>query len=386
MAKKNKKLNKQTKKQNRMTGQNTKKYFGKGSDQQSTLPGQELLPPLTGLTESRSQTQPQPIIFDQTMIDGTCATEYTIMRNDKYAPQIIQKIMRPEIVKNILALKAKNKIPEFLSEGKKTIIEICKGIDSLKTHTSMFIVIFMMAIGRILNEIYDALGSDRSKYAKWVKINFGSQHRRYFQQARQLVAMGEFATKYASLGKNRLLQVNRIQNLNEYKAIIDEYKYPDLALDMKGKIFTEHTDAVITLYNLKQGGIDFADFDQAYLLGTFNKQWIEQKTIKKIKDWLDKFPTPEEKKQKFDDYVMNMMTFPSESEYQPVGNLQSLNKILADLISYNEKYIENGQMDGLIYVDEKIWTDAVKTMGEMIKNKKAFNIAKAKNDEKGLKK
>jgi hypothetical protein len=40
----------------------------------------------------------------------------------------------------------------------------------------------------------------------------------------------------------------------------------------------------------------------------------------------------------------------------------------------------------LIYVDEKIWTDAVKTMGEMIKNKKAFNIAKAKNDEKGLKK
>jgi len=27
-------------------------------------------------------------------------------------------------------------------------------------------------------------------------------------------------------------------------------------------------------------------------------------------------------------------------------------------------------MDGLIYVDEKIWTDAVKTMGEMIKNKK----------------
>lgn len=380
MAKKNKKLKKQSKKQNWMTGQNTKNYFGK----QSTLPGQELLPPLTGLTETKSQTQ--PVIFDQTMIDSTGATEFTIMRNEKYAPEIIHKIMRPEIVKNILALKAKNKIPELLNVGKKGIIEICKGIDSLNVHTSMFIVLAMMVIGRILNEIYTAMGSDRSKYAKWVKRNFGSQHRRYFQQARQLVAMGDFATKYASLGKNRLLQVNRIQNINDYKEIIKEHPYPDIAMDMKGKIFNEHTDAVVTLYNLKQGGIDFADFDQAYLLGTFNKQWIEQKTVKQIKDWLDKFPTPAEKKQKFDDYVMNMMTFPSDSEYKPVGNLQSLNKILADLVSYNEKYLEKGQMDGLIYVDETIWTDAVKTMGEMIKNKKAFTKANTTTKKKGLKK
>jgi len=138
--------------------------------------------------------------------------------------------------------------------------------------------------------------------------------------------------------------------------------------------------------DLKQGGIDFADFDKAYLLGTFNKQWIEQKTVKQIKDWLDKFPTPAEKKQKFDDYIMNMMTFPSDSEYKPVGNLQSLNKILADLVSYNEKYIEKGQMDGLIYVDEKIWTDAVKTMGEMIKNKKAFTKVNTTTKKMGLKK
>jgi len=81
-----------------------------------------------------------------------------------------------------------------------------------------------------------------------------------------------------------------------------------------------------------------------------------------------------------------MMSFPSDSDYQPVGNLQSLNKILADLISYNEKYIEKGQMDGLIYVDEKIWTDAVKTMGEMIKNKKAFTKANTTTKKKGLKK
>lgn len=77
--------------------------------------------------------------------------------------------MNPEHVKKIVALREKNKVPELLSEGKKRIIYICKGIDSLKVHTSMFIVLAMMVIGRILNEIYTSLGSNRSEYAKWVK-------------------------------------------------------------------------------------------------------------------------------------------------------------------------------------------------------------------------
>lgn len=363
-----------------------KKYLGKGSPKQKrlTLPGQQLLPPSSGLTVSKPQTL--PAILDRTVFDSTSIVEISIMRNDKYAPEIIQRIMNPTIVKNIITLKEKNKVPELLTEGKKRIIEICKGIESLKTHTSMFIVLAMIVIGRILNEIYVALGSDRSQYAKWVKRNFGGHHRRYFQQARQLVAMGDFATKYSSLGKNRLLQVNRIQNLEEYQEILAEHPYPDISVDMKGKIFTEHTDAVITLYNLKKGGIDFADFDQAYLLGTFNKQWIEQKTVKQIKEWLNKFSTETEKRQKFDDYVMNKMSFPSEREYQPIGNLQSLNKILADLIAYNQNYVEQGKLEGLKSVNKKIWTDAVKSMESLIKKKTAVDKVKSSIKQKRVKK
>lgn len=366
MPKNNKKA-KTSKKQKQ--SKKLKKYFGKVV--KSTLPGQELLPPLIGLKDSSSQTL--PAVLDYTMIDNTSVTEISLMRNDKFAPEIIQKIMNPEHVKKIVALREKNKVPELLSEGKKRIIYICKGIDSLKVHTSMFIVLSMMVIGRILNEIYTSLGSNRSEYAKWVKKNFGGHHRRYFQQARQLVAMGDFATKYSSLGKNRLLQINRVQDIEAYKEIIRDHPYPDISTDMKGKIFTEHTDAVISLYNLRQGGIDFAEYDQAYLLGTFNKQWIEQKTVKQIKDWLDKFPTIEEKKERFDDYIMNKMAIPSDREYQPVGNLQSLNKILADLVSFNQRYVERGETDALNSVDDKIWTDAVNAMNSMVKCKRSLN-------------
>ncbi len=310
----------------------------------------EVLPKLIGLTGSEPLNP--PAILDQTMMDSTSMIEISFMRNENYAPEIISKIIKPDHVANLLAIKNRGDVPEFLAEGKKHIINICRGIDSLEIHTSMFVVLAMIQIGRILNEIYQALNNDRSKYATWVKENFGSQHIRYFQQSRQLLSMGDFAIKYSSLGKNRLLQVDRLQNKEQYKEIIEHHPYPDISEDRKGLIFNEHTDAAVTLYNLKQGGIDFADFDQAYLLSCFNKQWIEQKTVKKIKDWLDTFPTPEEKESAFDDYILNKMVFPSDREYQVVGSLQSLNTILSNLINYYKTYIQQGQTNWIADVNK----------------------------------
>ncbi len=304
----------------------------------------DVLPPLVGLSDPQQQKLPA-IILDNAMMDSTSVVEISLMHNENYSPEIISTIMKPDHVSNLLSIKDSGDLPSFLNQGKKYIIDICRGIDSLEVHTSMFVVLAMVQIGRILNEIYQTLGNDRSKYSRWVKENFGSQHTRYFQQSRQLLAMGEFATKYSSLGKNRLLQVNRLQDKEEYKEIIDEHPYPDIANDRKGLVFNEHTDAVATLYNLKQGGIDFADFDQAYLLSCYNKHWIEQKTVKKIKDWLDTFPTSEEKEDAFENYILNKMVFPSDREYRVVGNLQSLNTILANLINYYNTYIQHGQSD-----------------------------------------
>jgi len=310
----------------------------------------EILPKLIGLTGSGPQNL--PAILEHATMDSTSVIEISFMHNENYAPEIISKIIKPDHVSRLLAIRNSGDVPGFLNEGKKQIIDICRGIDSLEVHTSMFVVLAMMQIGRILNEIYRTLGNDRSKYAKWVKENFGSQHTRYFQQSRQLLSMGDFAIKYSSLGKNRLLQVDRLQNKEQYKEIIEHNPYPDITEDRKGLIFNEHTDAAVTLYNLKQGGIDFADFDQAYLLSCFNKHWIEQKTVKKIKDWLDTFSTPEEKESAFDDYILNKMVFPSDREYQVMGSLQSLNTILSNLINYYKTYIQQGQTDWIADVNK----------------------------------
>ena len=43
-------------------------------------------------------------------------------------------------------------------------------------------------------------------------------------------------------------------------------------------------------------------------------------------------------------------------------------------------------MDGLIYVDEDIWTGAVKSMEALVKKKIALSKAKAVTKKKGLKK
>lgn len=67
------------------------------------------------------------------------------------------------------------------------------------------------------------------------------------------------------------------------------------------------------------------------------------------------------------------MAIPSDREYQPVGNLQSLNKILADLVSFNQRYVERGETDALNSVDDKIWTDAVNAMNSMVKCKRSLN-------------
>jgi hypothetical protein len=315
----------------------------------------EVLPPLTGQDNLSD-------VLDLIPMDSTSVIEISLMQNQNYAPEILQRIKSSQHMTDLLAIKERGDVDTVLHVGKVYIIEICRDIDSLKTHTSMFVVLAMIKVGMILNEISIALGNDRSKYSIWVRENFGSQHTRYFQQSRQLLSMGETAIRHSALGKNRLLQVDRLQSKEQYKEIIEQHPYPDITQDRQGIVFSEHTDAAVTLYNLQQGGIDFADFDQAYLLSCFNKHWIEQKTVKKIKDWLDKFSTPERKKEVFEDYVMNKMIFPSESEYQVVGNLQSLTTILSNLILFYENHIQTGQTEWVSSVNRSTFERAKEIM------------------------
>ena len=92
----------------------------------------EVLSPLTGLTGSPPKNL--PAIFDATTMDSTSTIEISFMHNDNYAPEIISKIIQPEHVKNLLAMKNSGDVSGFMKNGKEHIIDICRGIDSLKVH------------------------------------------------------------------------------------------------------------------------------------------------------------------------------------------------------------------------------------------------------------
>jgi hypothetical protein len=94
--------------------------------------------------------------------------------------------------------------------------------------------------------------------------------------------MGEFAMRYASIGKNRLLELDRMKNavrassLNE---IIARHPFPDTTEDMKEVLWKEHIDTVVTYQRLEDAGIDFAEFDQAALLACYNRHALEVKIV-----------------------------------------------------------------------------------------------------------
>jgi hypothetical protein len=348
---------------------NLGKKFQQPAKERQKKPKIEVLPPLPPLLQS-----PPPVSGQQnylvrylnsTMSDGTNVTEISQMQNEKYASQIIYRTLRSTRRDKILDIKASGNTQTFIRETKKYITDLCSDINALRAHSSMFIVLHMIEIGRFLEEIYVSLGNDRSKYAKWVKDNFENKHTRYFQMSRQLFKMGDVATKYSSLGKDRLLQADRLLKSEKYKEITIQHPPPDITEDRDGKGFQEHIDTAVTLHNLKHAGIDFVEFDQAFLLACYNKKWIEQKTATTIKKWLDRFPTLEVKKEAFDDYVMNIKKFPSDREYQVVGNLTSLNKILADLNSFYHTYIEPGQEEWKTSIDVNIFNESKNIMSTL---------------------
>lgn len=302
-------------------------------------------------------------------MDGTAHTEISFMRNIEYAPQVIRRAHEHFDLNKLDRLKGRNK-SRYLGEAKQQIIELCNSVESMVAHTGMFLVHFLFNIGQILNHVEDTLDS-KSEYSNWKRNSFGERHTRYFQQARQLANMGPFALQYASIGKNRLLELDRMKNavrassLNE---IIARHPFPDTTEDMKEVLWKEHIDTVVTYQRLEDAGIDFADFDQAGLLACYNRHALEVKTVEKIKKFLDRFPEREAKKSAFEILVMDKMTFSRDGDQPITVSRESLNKILADLIAHFESANlsnEGAKKDYLTRIDNELFNRALKYMAAL---------------------
>jgi len=302
-------------------------------------------------------------------MDGTAHTEISFMRNIEYAPQVIKRAHEHFDLTKLDHLKGKSR-SRYLGEAKQQVTDLCNAIESMVAHTGMFLVHFLINIGQILNHVEDTLDS-KSEYTNWKRNNFGERHTRYFQQARQLADMGSFAMNYASIGKNRLLELDRMKNavrassLNE---IIARHPFPDTTEDMKEFLWKEHVDAVVTYHRLQEAGLGFAEFDQAALLACYNRHALEVKTVEKIKNFLDRFPDRDKKQLAFDILVMDKMTFSRDGDQQITASRESLNKILADLVAHFESANlsnKDYQKEYVSRINEQIFSRAMKYMAAL---------------------
>ncbi len=251
------------------------------------------------------------IPFDLTM-DGTAHQDFNMIPNVEYSRQIIQKARNVFNLNKLKGLKERGK-KRFLKEGERQMLKLWETIEALNTHNTLFVTHSLIAMGEVLNEISSFLKPQ--EYVQWRREAFGAKHERYLQQAKQLAAMGDFARRYASLGKKRLLALDHLRQsgyLNLPDRVSAQEPFPDTTEDLGGDAFKEYVDGRITYRRLKKAGVDFVSFDQAALIAAYEKKAIGEKLAKKIHTWLEKKEGVEEKKRWFDILVMNKMKFPKD--------------------------------------------------------------------------
>ena len=152
----------------------------------------------------------------------------------------------------------------------------------------------------------------KTAYMTWLRINFDDRHLRYFQQAKQLAAIADFALKYGPAGKNRILELDRLRREQERKTcdeLSQSIHLPDLTEDQDGELFKLHIDAVVTHVRLLNAGVRYAEFEQSILIASYEKKALTVGLAKDVEEWLSRFKS-QRRQEMFDRLVMNKMMFP----------------------------------------------------------------------------
>jgi hypothetical protein len=296
---------------------------------------------------------PSPPAF---VMDSTAVNVFSEDDNVKYAEEQITEARNAFKLEKLRAEKEKG-LSEFLKEGQTQILKLWHCIISLETHNTMYIVLFLIYIGKILNEIKSTIESDSSprEFVKWRREAFHYKHERYLQQAQQLERLGDFAKQYAAMGKQRLLDLERLRkqlNIDDFDELFGEHQipqevtesmpsvddlkkdpFPDISDDLEGDLLRHHVDAVITKSRFKSAGIDFVSFDQAFLLAASNKGPVPVKYVRKIGRFLEKRKTKQAKKKLLNLLVMDKGKIPSDRSSGPKSGL-SLNQLLMNFVDY----------------------------------------------------
>lgn len=266
-------------------------------------------------------------------MDGTPLTDVQIIDNTKYSQEIIDGARSVYNLETLDELKKSDDLTVFYEEVKKQILSQWHADQALNVHSDMFRVQFQINVGNILN-VVEPTFKKKSDYTKWIMNNFKNNHVRYFQQAKQLALMGDFARTYAAAGKNRLLMLEHVRDVEkkrECEMLFEDYPLPDTTEDEDGQLLKRQIDSVITLHRLQNAGLRSVTFDQANLVASYNNEAITVNKAVEIKTWMDQQPE-EERPALFDRFVQDQMAYPSDHPYTPAPKA-SLAKVLADLLT-----------------------------------------------------
>jgi len=285
---------------------------------------------------------------DGLKMDSTAVIEFSIVKNHEFSNQIMTRAKNAFKPSTLEQLKEKDPT-KYLQQSKKQVVELYSCMEALITHTALFTVSLLIAIGLTLDDV-EAYWKKKSKYMKWLRENFGHKHLRYFQHAKQLAKMGNFSRKYAALGKNRLLEFARLGTTLETDRddILIKHPFQDITDDIDGVLFSEHVDSIITYYRLVEAGINFVIFEQASLISAMLHGSLTVKKAKELKTWLDEFETAEKKMEALHHSLLNGLVFPYNSKREPVDvPKESLNRVMSKILVYydgvdieDERWIE----------------------------------------------
>jgi hypothetical protein len=265
-------------------------------------------------------------------MDTTSHQQISLMLNYKFSKEKFNDADKVFSINKLDRFK-KRKFETYLKEGKKQILVLWNCIESFTTHSDLFRTSFLIAIGQILNHIEKSHQS-KSAYMEWLRAHFGHKHLRYFQHAKQLDNMGAFARNFASLGKNRLLELERTRKeLGEsFYSLLSQFPFEDTTQDHGGALFKEHVDGVITYHRMRNADVDSVEFDQAALIGAQLNGAITKKMANQISQWLN---DKEDKTKALDDLILNKLAYP-DSGGTRLPSRPSIRKHLADLVNYSE--------------------------------------------------
>ncbi|MCD4675211.1 MAG: hypothetical protein K8S18_04340 [Desulfobacula sp.] len=290
--------------------------------------------------------------------DSTAVTEFSSVMNHHYSKQIINGVRRKFNFEKLNNLKEKNP-KKYLEEAKNQVDEVFSGMEALDAHSNLFNVSLLIAAGTILNDVEDHFKKKKKKggkkkYMTWVRVNYGHERMRYFQHAKQLADMGEFARKYAALGKNRLLEFDRLRKKLKIslEELLKAHPFIDLVCDMDGMLFKEHVDSIITYQRLIDAGIDFTLFEQASLMAAMLHKSITVKTAKDIMSWLNQFESKEKKQEAFGHYLLNKLAYPyNRLEDGKISGQakESLNRLLGKVLGFNDA----GNLDNTEWINSQ---------------------------------